>query len=358
MAYDFLVIGAGISGAAAAYELALHGRVLLLEAEAMPGYHATGRSAALFTRNYGVPVVRAINAASHPFFIDPPDGFAEHPLLTPRGALTVGRPGAEALLDPILALSAPGHEIVAVTAAEALALAPLLRPEHVAGGVFEAGVTDIDVAGLHQGFLRGGRRRGVEIRCDARVVGLQRQDGAWQVAAGGETVSAGIVVLAGARPIGLVPKRRTAIMVDPPPGLSVEGMPTVEFAGDEAYLKPDAGKIMASPGDQTPTVPQDAQPEEWDMAVLADWLQRHTTLAVGRVGHAWAGLRSFVADEAPVAGFDDDRDGFFWLAGQGGFGIMMAPALARAAAGLITGSGLPADLGLAPAALAPARLYI
>lgn len=370
MGYDFLVIGAGISGAAAAYELAATGRVLLVEAEGAPGYHSTGRSAALYTRNYGVPVVQAINAASHAFFIDPPDGFAEHPLLTPRGALTLARPGAEDLLAPIQALSSPGNEIVPVTVAEALRLAPLLRPDGVAGGVYEAGVMDMDVAGIHQGFLRGARRRGAELRCDARVTGMRRQGGGWQVAVGGETIAAGVVVnaagawadevgaLAGAKPIGLVPKRRTAILVDPPEGLAVEAMPLVEFAGDEAYFKPDAGKIMASPGDQTPTAPQDAQPEEWDTAVLVDWLQRHTTLQVRRVGHAWAGLRSFVADEAPVVGFDDDVENFFWLAGQGGFGIMMAPALSRAAAGLIAGTGLPADLGVPAAAIAPARLHI
>lgn len=368
MAYDFLVIGAGISGAAAAYELAARGSVLLIEAETMPGYHSTGRSAALYTRNYGVPVVRAVNAASHPFFIDPPDGFAEHPLLTPRGALTVARPGDEGLLDPILALSSPGNEILPVPAAEALRLAPLLRPEQVGLGLYEAGVMDIDVAGLHQGYLRGARRRGVDIRCDARVTGLRRHDGGWSVAAGDEILAAGVVInaagawadeigrLAGARPIGLIPKRRTAILVDPPAGGGVESLPLVEFAGDEAYFKPDAGKIMASPGDQTPTAPQDAQPEEWDTAVLVDWLQRHTTLPVARVGHAWAGLRSFVADEAPVVGFDPEVDGLFWLAGQGGFGIMMAPALSRAAAGLIAGSGLPPDLGVPAAALAPARL--
>lgn len=369
MGYDFLVIGAGISGAAAAYELAPSGRVLVVEAEAMPGYHATGRSAALYTRNYGVPVVRAINAASHPFYVDPPDGFAEYPLLTPRGALTVAAPGAEDRLGPILDLSSPGNEIVGISRDEALGLAPLLRPEMVAAGVYEAGVMDIDVAGLHQGYLRGLRRRGAELRCDARVTGLRRRAGLWHLDLGAETVAGRVVInaagawadqigaLAGARPIGLVPKRRTAILVDPPTAFGVAAMPTVEFAGDEAYLKPDAGKIMASPGDQTPTTPQDARPEEWDMAVLVDWLQRHTTLQVGRVGHAWAGLRSFVADEAPVVGFDDGLENFFWLAGQGGFGIMMAPALSRAAAGLITGSGFPGDLGIAPSVIAPARLH-
>ncbi len=370
MDVDYLVIGAGISGASAAYELASAGRVLLVEAEGTPGYHSTGRSAALYTRNYGVPVVQAINAASHGFFTNPPAGFSEHPLLTPRGALTLARPGDEGLLAPIRALSSPGNEIVPVTAAEALRMAPLLRPECVAAGLYEPGVMDMDVAAIHQGFLRGARLRGAGLRCDARVTGLRRRAAGWTVEIGGDILSARVVVnaagawadevgrLAGARPVGLVPKRRTAILVDPPGDLAVESLPTVEFAGDEAYLKPDAGKIMASPGDQTPTVPQDARPEEWDMAVLADWLQRHTTLPVARIGHAWAGLRSFVADEAPVVGFDAELDGFFWLAGQGGFGIMMAPALGRAAAGLIAGPGFPADLGVAPAALAPARLHI
>jgi D-arginine dehydrogenase len=179
--YDFLIIGAGISGAAAAYELAAHGRVMMIEAESAPGYHSTGRSAALFTRNYGNPVVRRINQASHAFFLQPPADFCEHPLLTQRGSLTIAGPGKEAGLDAILNLSSEGHEIMKIPAAEALELAPLLRPEGVSTAAFEPGVTDIDVAGLHQAYLKGFRRRGGTLLCSGRVERLERSGNSWRV---------------------------------------------------------------------------------------------------------------------------------------------------------------------------------
>lgn len=368
--HDYLIIGAGISGTAAAYELAASGKVLLIEAETSPGYHSTGRSAALFTRNYGNEVVRRINQASHDFFLSPPPGFCSHPLVTPRGALTVAPPGQEARLDAILRLSTPGHEIIPVTKAQALELAPLLRPERVALAAHEPGVADIDVAGLHQGYLRGFRERGGQLLCGRRVERLERIQGGWKATAGdasfaGRTVvnAAGawageLAAMAGASPVGIVAKRRTAIVVDAPEGMKVAGMPAVDFIGSDAYLKPDARRIMASPGDQTPSEPQDAQPDEFDIAVLADWLETETFIKVRRIGSSWAGLRTFVADESPVVGFDRNADGFFWLAAQGGYGIMMAPALAKAAAGLIAGNGLPDDLvaaGLSPDDIDPAR---
>ncbi|MFM9973020.1 MAG: NAD(P)/FAD-dependent oxidoreductase [Beijerinckiaceae bacterium] len=367
------MIGAGISGASAAYELASHGKVLLLEAETSPGYHSTGRSAALFTRNYGNPIVRRINQASHDFFLNPPEGFCEQPLLSPRGALTVAPPGQESGLEAILSLSAVGHEIELVSAARALELAPLLRTERVACAAYEPGVTDIDVASLHQGFLRGFKKRGGSLQCGHRVEQLERRHGAWHAKAGDTSIRARIIVnaagawadeigrLAGARPIGLVPKRRTAIIVDAPPDMQTTNMPTVEILGNDAYLKPDAGRIMASPGDQTPSAPQDAQPDEFDIAVLVDWLETETRIKVRRIGSSWAGLRSFVADEVPVLGYDAQADGFFWLAGQGGYGIMMAPALARVTAGLILGKPLPQqlqDFGINRADLDPVRVLI
>ena len=356
MQFDFLVIGAGISGASAAYELAASGSVALLEAESVPGYHSTGRSAALYTRNYGVPVVQRINAASHGFFTNPPEGFSERPLLTPRGALTVAAPGDEHKLDPILALSSEGNEIERISAARTLELAPLLRAECVSTAAYEPGVMDMDVNALHQGYLRGLRHRGGSLFCNARIEALHRHGGIWRATAGDTSFEGRIVVnaagawadrvaaLAGAVPIGLVPKRRTAIVVDEPKGIDVGALPSVEFVDGEAYLKPDAGKIMASPGDQTPVEPQDIQPEEWDMAVLVDWLERRTHIPVRRIASSWAGLRTFAADGAPVAGFDPAVDDFFWLAGQGGFGIMMAPTLGRVAGGLITTGHMPEDL--------------
>ena len=371
MDYDYLVIGAGISGAAAAHELAASGTVALIEAEAMPGYHSTGRSAALFTPNYGSATVRLINKTSQAFFLEPPADFCDGPLLTRRGMLTVAAPGEEEHLAPILDLSSAGYEIERLDAARTLALAPLLRPERVAASAYESGVMDIDVALLHQGFMRGFRRRGGLVVCGKRIERLDRSDGLWTASAGDFSISGRIVVnaagawagqvgdMAGAGPIGLVPKRRTAIIVDAPPGLDIAAMPAVDFVAGDAYVKPDAGRLMASPGDQTPIEPQDVQPDEWDVAVLVDWLQRETLVSVSHIGRSWAGLRSFVADQAPVVGYDAGAPDFFWLAGQGGYGIMMAPTLGRAAAGLIVSGCLPADLlatGLRERDLSPRRL--
>ncbi|MBF9235533.1 NAD(P)/FAD-dependent oxidoreductase [Microvirga alba] len=370
MKFDYLVIGAGISGAAAAFELAQSGSVALIEAEAMPGYHSTGRSAALYTRNYGAPVVQRINAASHDFFINPPSGFAERPLVTPRGALTVATPGDEDKLNAILALSSEDNRIEAIPASRVLELAPLLRPECVSAAAYEPGVMDMDVDALHQGYLRGLRQRGGSLFCNARIDKVSRKSGLWRASAGEACFEGRVVVnaagawadqvgaLAGTPPLGLVPKRRTAILVDEPRGLDTRTLPSVEFVDGEAYLKPDAGKIMASPGDQTPVEPQDIQPEEWDMAVLVDWLERRTLISVRRIANSWAGLRTFAADGVPVAGFDPGIEDFFWLAGQGGFGIMMAPTLGRIAAGLITDGRIPwkiAAQGLSEQDLSVAR---
>lgn len=371
MNYDFVVIGAGISGASVGFELAALGSVLLLETENSIGYHSTGRSAALFTRNFGGEVVRRINAASQPFFEAPPEGFADAPLVAPRGALTVAAEGEEWRLRDLLALSEPGAEIVPVPPPDALARVPFLRPERVAAAVWEEGVRDIDVAGLHQAYLRGFRRRHGTLARGAEVTSLVREGESWTIRTPTETYRAGVVVnaagawagrigaAAGASDIGLVPKRRTCILIDAPEGVAVGPLPVTEFAGSEVYVKPDGGRLMASPGDETPDVPHDVQPDEMDVAILADWLQRETLLVIRRIAHKWAGLRSFVADDAPVVGFDPLVPGFFWLAAQGGYGIMMAPALSRATASICAHGVLPADLterGIEAAMIAPERL--
>jgi D-arginine dehydrogenase len=355
MPYDFLVIGAGISGTAAAFELAAHGTVLLLEAETSPGYHSTGRSAALFTPHFGSATVQAINLSSRDFFLNPPEGFCESPLVSPRGLLTIATPGMEDALVGTLGLSAPGSEVVSISIAEALAMAPLLRPERVAAAAYEPGVMDIDVALLHQSYLRGFKQRSGTLICGKRLNALTRTNGHWKAEAGGEFYDAKTIInaagawadivgqMAGAKPIGLVPKRRTAIVVDAPDGIDVKAMPAVDFAGADAYFKPDAGRIMASPGDQTPVEPQDIQPDEWDMAVVADWLQTETTIQIRRIGTSWAGLRSFVENQNPVVRFDAEIEGFFWLAAQGGYGIMMAPTLARVASGMMVDGFVPPE---------------
>lgn len=356
MQYDFLVVGAGVSGAAVAHELVRHGTVLLLEAEATPGYHATGRSAALFTPHQGTPIVQAINRASASFFASPPPGFTDQPLLSPRGGLTIAEPGQEHCLAALLALSAPGRDVNEISVEAALALAPLLRPERFGAAVHEPGVADIDVAGLHQGFLRGVKQHGGTLQCGQRICGLTHKRGLWTARTPDSSIQARIVInaagawadhvaaLAGARPIGLVPKRRTAIIVDAPADYHPRCMPAVDFTGTDAYFKPDGGRIMASLGDQEAVDAQDIQADEWEIAVLADWLQQETRLTVRKINHSWAGLRSFVADDNPVIGYDDELPNFFWLAGQGGYGIMMAPALGEAAAALALHHDLPDDM--------------
>jgi D-arginine dehydrogenase len=229
---------------------------------------------------------------------------------------------------------------------------------------------DIDVHALHQGFLRGLRARDGVLVCNAEVRALARYRGHWRAQTSVGEFEAPLLVnaagawadeigrLAGAKPIGLVPKRRTAITFDPPAGTVIEHWPAVIDIDEEWYFKPDAGRVLASPADETPSPPCDAQPDEYDVAVLVDRLARATTLQVPRIRARWAGLRSFVADRTIVAGFDDEEPGLFWLAGQGGYGIQTAPAVARGAAALINGEAVPADiavLGVDAAVLSPRR---
>jgi D-arginine dehydrogenase len=369
-ACDFLIIGAGISGAAAAYELAPHGKVIVLEAESAPGYHSTGRSAALYTRNVGGPTVRAFNRASLPFLSAPPPGFADHALLNRRGALTIGNADQQRDIEEHVALGISDGSIVPLSQAEALARAPHLKPEAVAFAAYEDGVMDMDVAAIHQGFLRGLKARGGTVVCDAGVSALDRPNGVWHARTPAGDFTAPVVVnaagawadkvaaLAGARPVGLVPKRRTAIIVDLPNGTDTRGWPAVDEVGYGCYCKPETGRVMASPADATPVEPGDVQPEDLDVAIVADWLERNTHIPVRRIARRWAGLRCFVADDAPICGFDDHADGFFWLCGQGGYGIMMSSSLGRTAASLITKGKLPEDIaaaGVTTADIGPER---
>lgn len=368
---DVIVIGAGIAGASVAYELAANRRVLLLERESQPGYHTTGRSAALFTETYGNAAMRALTRASKAFFVDPPAGFASTPLLSPRGTLLVARaeqlPALERARDECAALVG---NLARWSGEEVRARVPCFDPEQVAGGLLEPDAMDIDVHALHQGYLRGLRARDGVLVCNAEVRALARYRGHWRVQTPAGEFAAPVLVnaagawadgigrLAGARPIGLVPMRRTAITFDLPQGAGVDRWPAVIDIDEQWYFKPDAGRLLASPADETPSPPCDAQPDEYDVALLVDRLARHTTLQVPRIRARWAGLRSFVADRTLVAGFDAQADGFFWLAGQGGYGIQTAPAAARLSAALISGEAIPSDVaavGVDAEALSPSR---
>ncbi|PWC56409.1 FAD-dependent oxidoreductase [Azospirillum sp. TSO22-1] len=374
---DFLIVGAGMAGASAAYELAALGSVLLLEREAQPGYHSTGRSAALYTQTYGHAVVRALTVASWNFYSSPPDGFSEHPPLSPRGVLLIGRADQTAALD---AAFAEGRRLTPSVerwdAAQTLARAPLLRADYVAGAVWEPEAMDLDVHAIHQGYLRGLKARGGQTVTDAEVRAVERRGGLWVARTPAGDYAAPVLVnaagawadslaeLAGVRPLGLVPKRRTALTFDPvfddpADAAGLDGWPMVIDVDETFYFKPDAGRLLASPADETPVAPCDVQPEEWDVAVAVDRVEQAVRFRIRRIAHRWAGLRSFVADKVPVVGFDAAAEGFLWLAGQGGYGIQTAPAMARTAAALASGGGLPAELaalGVTAADLSPGRL--
>ena len=371
--FDIAIVGAGIAGASLAYRLAGERDVLLLERESQPGYHATGRSAAMFMESYGPPAVRALTRASRAFYEQPPSGFSDGPLLAPRGVLYLATRGQEAMLQATEhTLAASGSELERLKAGAVLARVGCLRPELVHGALFERGAQDIDVHALHRGFLRGMRAYGGELCTGAQVAAAQRSGAGWTLRlADGEAVRAHAVVdaagawadevaaLFGAAPIGLVPHRRSAFTFKAPEGADVSNWPAVVGVDESYYFKPDAGQLLGSPANADPTVPHDVVPEELDIALGIHQIETVTTLTIRRPTSTWAGLRSFVRDGEMVIGWDEHCPGFFWLAGQGGYGIQSAAGASELAASLLCGRPLPPELarhGVDPRALAPQRL--
>jgi D-arginine dehydrogenase len=371
MKYDFLIVGAGIAGASIAHELAPHGAVCLLEAESRPGYHATGRSAALFAPSYGGREIRALTRASRRFFDHPPQGFGDHPLLTPRGCLYIARVDQRLRLERTVdSIRASGGALAAIEIPEAVARVPLIRRGYLAAAALDSDAMDIDVGALHQGFIRRARAAGATLMTGIKVTNVRRRHGTWSLQLNDEVVSASVLVnaagawadelalMCGTGRIGLQPLRRTALLVDAPAGVDVRSWPAVIDADEKFYFKPDAARLLLSPADEIPQEPGDAQPEDLDVAIGVDRVQAALDIEVQRINHRWAGLRTFSPDRVPVVGFDPEVEGLFWCAGQGGYGIQTAPALARAAAALARQEDLPTDVameGLTAADLSPRR---
>jgi D-arginine dehydrogenase len=369
---DILIIGGGIAGAGAAYELAAFASVIVLEREPQCGYHSTGRSAASFTENYGTTVIRRLAISSRAFLESPPAEFSDHSLLSARGMYTIARADQLELLEKQLAIAQTlVPSVRRIDASTAIARVPILRREYVAAVYEEPFSKELDVNGLHQGFLRGAKARGAQIALNAGVEAIERKQGQWRVTTTAGVFTAPTIVnaagawgdvvagLADIRPVDLVPKRRTAFNIPAPSGTDLKGWPMVNDVAEEFYFKPDAGQLFISPADATPSAPMDAYPDDLDVAAGVERFERATTINVQRVSRAWAGLRTSVDDGSPVVGFDDHVDGFFWLVGQGGYGIKTSPALSRVCAALIRGEHLPDDLlaqGVTAAELSPTRL--
>jgi len=365
------VIGAGMAGAAIAAHLSERASVRLFDMEDQPGYHSTGRSAALFSETYGNAAIRALTRASRAFFFDPPDGFSGAALVKPRALLTIARTEQAAALEAMFDTAEPWDQIERKSAAEALEIHPLLKTDELYGAGLRLGLADIDVNELLQGYLRLLRSRNGVVSTGAAATRLEHDGGSWRVTTANEVVRAAVVVnaagawageigrLAGAINTNLQPMRRTAILLDPPPHQPSEHWPMLIDVEEQFYLKPDAGKLLLSPADETPSPPCDAQPDEMDIAIAVDRLERATTLEVRRITHKWAGLRSFVADRSPVVGYDPVKPGFFWLAALGGYGIQTAPALSRVAASLVLDRRLDEDIaafGVDVQTISPRRL--
>ncbi|GLQ05910.1 NAD(P)/FAD-dependent oxidoreductase [Sneathiella chinensis] len=361
---DILIIGGGIAGISAAARLSGEASVTVLEAEPTISYHSTGRTAAIYLKNYGNQTLRALNRASEPFFLEP-EGVSDHSILSPRGELHFAHEDEVESLDAYLEGS-DGME--RITPREAVEMVPILREDLIVAAAYESAAQDIDVDRLLQGFARMVRSNKGQIVTNARVQTLTRENGEWVAETPAGTFKAPIVInaagawadaiatLAGVKTVGLVPKRRSGILLPAPEGYDITHWPLFITGAERWYGKPEAGKLMISPADEDPVEPHDAWPDDMVVAEGLHRFETATTVEVTRVEHSWAGLRNFVKDRSPVVGFAPDADGFFWLAGQGGYGIQTSPALSQLTADLCLGKSSPLPQNII-SALNPERLF-
>jgi D-arginine dehydrogenase len=362
--FDVVVIGAGIAGSTVSAALAPDRHVALIEAEEVAGYHTTGRSAALWLLNYGPPDVRRLSGLSRAFFEAPPAGFAEHPLMSRRPVVFLAPEAQRVALEQML-VEGTGLRSISIEALRAMV--PALRPDYAAAAAIEDDAFDMDVAALHQGFLRQHRARGGVLALRHRAGLIERRRGGWDVhTSAGDVFHAPVVVnasgawgdevagIAGIAPLGLRPCRRTGVLIHPQPW-DVEHWPMMNDVAQTWYTRPEARtRLMVSPAEATPMHPHDVQPDEIDVATAIDRMQQALDIDVQRVERSWAGLRTFTPDGSLAFGWDGAAEGFFWCVGQGGYGIQTSPAAGRLVADLILGRdpGPAADI---VTAMDPAR---
>ena len=363
-AVDVVVIGAGMAGATAAAALSADLKVALIEAEDVPGYHSTGRSAAIWVLNYGPADVRRLTFLSRGFFENPPPGFSEAKLIRRRPVVFLAN---EAQRAEMAALLAEGQGLRPADLAQVYAMIPALRPGYLAAAAIEPDAFDLDVAAIHQGFLRQLRANGGKLALRSRAGRIERVAGEWHVATtNGAVFHAPVVVnaagawgdevgrMAGAAHLGLIPCRRTAAIIDPSP-FDAADWPMILDVGHGWYVRPEARtRLLVSPADQTPSYPHDVQPDELDIAIGIDRMQQALAIEVRRVEHSWAGLRTFTPDGSLAFGWDRQAEGFFWSVGQGGYGIQTSPAAGLLVADLITGRD-PGEAGSILAVIDPGR---
>lgn len=372
--FDVAVIGGGIAGTSVAAELSKDRRVLLLEMESQPGYHTTGRSAAVYAAVYGPSPIRALTRASRAFFASPSTSHFDTALFRPRPIMMIARQEQAFALDQTIAEVGVMTPVERINESAIRKLNPLVKTGYASAAMLDMSGEDIDVAALHQGYLRQFRDCGGDLRCNATVLGLTHTGRDWQINTGvGEFTVDTIVNAAGAwaehigglaqaESIGLIPKRRTAAIVAAPIELAPDTLASLPITIDieeNFYLKPDAGRLLISPADETPSPACDAQPEDMDIALCVERIEQAFDLQVHRIESKWAGLRSFVADKCPVVGYSTTAPAFFWLAGQGGYGIQTAPALARLAASQVLQRPVPEDIaaeGVDLSEIDPSRL--
>lgn len=366
---DIIVIGGGIAGASVAARLAGDHKLVVLEMEDRPGYHSTGRSAATYEPNYGPPSMRGLTRASRDFFFSPPPGFAATPLVSPRNSIFVVPEHQERQAEALFKSSADFSEI---SVAEACRQFPPLREAYVKEALLDATTADIDVDLLHQGFLRQIKAQGGDVVCKAEVQEIRRQAGAWEIRTPIGAFSGPIVInaagawgdviaeRAGLKPIGLQPKRRSMAVVPVEANMNVMAWSFAGDVGETWYAKPSGGRLLVSPAEAEPVAPHDAFADDMTLAEGIARFQEAVDIEVTHLAGSWGGLRSFAPDGNPVCGFDGKAEGFFWLIGQGGYGIQSSPALSDLAAALVRQKAVPTYIereGLKLGDIAPGRFH-